>query len=82
MDSIYYLGFHSAKTRLDNIRVEFPELSNIHGRIMKEVCDEVKMYQLNAMRVLLDLQQSYRLCWIIQMTRRCAQMLLKYEFHN
>ncbi|CAF4511444.1 unnamed protein product [Rotaria socialis] len=73
------LSFHSAKTRLDNIRVEFPELSNIHGRLMREVCDEVKMYQLNAMHVLLDLQQSYRLCWTIQMTRRCAQMLLKYE---
>ncbi|CAF2067804.1 unnamed protein product [Rotaria magnacalcarata] len=73
------LSFHSAKARLDNIQVEFPELSNIYGRIMKEVCDEVKMYQLNAVRVLLDLQQSYRLCWTIQMTRRCAQMLLKYE---
>lgn len=37
------------------------------------------MYQLNAMHVLLDLQQSYRVCWTIKMTRRCAQMLLKYE---
>lgn len=46
---------------------------------MKEVCDEVKMYQVNAMYVLLDLKQSYRLCWTMQMTRRCAQMLLKYE---
>ena len=46
---------------------------------MTEVCDEVKMYQVNAMHILLDLQKSYRLCWSIQMTRRCAQMLLKYE---
>ncbi|CAF1048352.1 unnamed protein product [Rotaria sordida] len=73
------LSFHSAKTRLDNIRLQFPELSNINGRIMKEVCNEVKMYQLNAMHILLDLQQSYPLCWTVQMTRRCAQMLLKYE---
>ena len=31
------------------------------------------------MHILFDLQQSYRLCWTIEMTRRCAQMLLKYE---
>ncbi|CAF3518594.1 unnamed protein product [Rotaria sp. Silwood1] len=73
------LGFHSAKTRLDNIRSQFPELSNINGTIMNEVCEEVKMYQILAMHVILDLQQSYPLCWTIQMTRRCAQMLLKYE---
>ncbi|CAF1492651.1 unnamed protein product [Adineta steineri] len=73
------LSFHSAKTRLDNIRLQFPELSNLNERIMNEVCEEVKMYQLNAMHILLDLQQSYRSCWIIQMTRRCAKMLLKYE---
>jgi hypothetical protein len=64
---------------MDNIRLQFPELSNLSERIMNEVCEEVKMYELNAMYVLFDLQQSYRLCWIIQMTRRCAQMLLKYE---
>jgi hypothetical protein len=46
---------------------------------MNEVCEEVEMYQLNAMDILLDLQQSYRLCWITQMTRRCAQMILNYE---
>ncbi|UJR17821.1 hypothetical protein I4U23_004720 [Adineta vaga] len=73
------LSFHAAKTRLDNIRLQFPELCNLNERIMSEVCEEVKMYQLNAMYILLDLKQSYRLCWIIQMTRRCAQMLLKYE---
>lgn len=76
---MFNLGFHSAKTRIDNIRFNFPELSNLNERIMNEVCDEVKIYQTNAMYILLDLQQSYRLCWIIQMTRRCAQMLLKYE---
>ncbi|CAF3343508.1 unnamed protein product [Rotaria sp. Silwood2] len=64
---------------MDNIRLQFPELSNINERIMKEVCEEVKIYQLNAMHILLDLQQSYPLCWTMQMTRRCAQMLLKYE---
>ncbi|CAF1334918.1 unnamed protein product [Adineta ricciae] len=73
------LSFHSAKTRLDNIRLQFPELGNLNERIMDEICDEVKMYQINAMYILLDLKQSYRLCWIVQMTRRCAQMLLKYE---
>jgi hypothetical protein len=64
---------------MDNIRLRFPELSSLNEQIMNEVCNEVKMYQLNAMNILLDLQQSYRVCWIIQMTRRCAQMLLKYE---
>jgi hypothetical protein len=64
---------------MDNIRLHFPELSSLNEQIMNEVCNEVKMYQLNAMNILLDLQQSYRVCWIIQMTRRCAQMLLKYE---
>jgi hypothetical protein len=73
------LGFHSAKTRLDNIQLNFPELSNLNEQIMNEVYEEVKIYQFNAMHILLDLQQSYRLCWIIQMTRRCAQMLLRYE---
>lgn len=64
---------------MDNIRLQFPELAYLNERIMNDVCEEVKMYQMNALHILLDLQQSYRLCWIIQMTRRCAQMLLKYE---
>jgi hypothetical protein len=64
---------------MDNIQLQFPELANLNERIMNEVCEEVRMSQLNALYILLDLQQSYRLCWIIQMTRRCAQMLLKYE---
>jgi len=64
---------------MDSIQVIFPELTNIDREIMNEVCEEAKSYQLNAMHVLLDLQQSYSLCWMIQMTKRCAQMLLKYE---
>ncbi|CAF1014827.1 unnamed protein product [Adineta ricciae] len=72
------LGFHSTKTRLDNIRLQFPELGNLNERTMGEIRDEMKTYQINAMYILLDLKQSYRLCWIVQMTRRCAQMLLKY----
>ncbi|CAF1118123.1 unnamed protein product [Adineta ricciae] len=62
-----------------NIRLQFPELGNLNERIMDEICDGVKTYQINAMYILLVLKQSYRLCWIVQMTRRCAQMLLKYE---
>jgi CRP-like cAMP-binding protein len=31
------------------------------------------------MRVLHDLQRSYQRCWTAQMTKRCAQMLLKHE---
>ena len=75
----YNLGFHSAKTRIDTIQSEFPELSYMNESVLKEVNDEVKMYQLSARQILLDLQHSYQLCWITQMTRRCAQMLLKYE---
>ncbi|CAF1611772.1 unnamed protein product, partial [Adineta ricciae] len=67
------LSFHSAKTQLDNIRLEFPELSNLNERIMDGICDEVKTYQINAMYILFDL------CWFVQTTRRCAQILLKYE---
>ena len=78
-NSLLRSGFHSAKTRMDNIRLQFPELSNLDEQIMNEVYEEVKMYQTNAVHILLDLQQSYRLCWTVQMTRRCAQMLLKYE---
>ncbi|CAF1677041.1 unnamed protein product, partial [Adineta ricciae] len=66
------LSFHSTKTRLDNIGLQFPELGNLNERIMDEICDEAKTYQINAMYILLDLKQSYRLCWIVQMTRRCA----------
>ena len=57
----------------------FPELADIDQGIMNEVCEESKLYQLHALRVLNDLQHSYQLCWMVQITKRCAQMLLKYE---
>jgi len=72
-------GFHSAETRMDNILLLFPELAKIDEGIMNEVLEESKMCQLNAMLTLNDLQRSYQLCWIVQMTKRCAQMLLKHE---
>ena len=46
---------------------------------MNEVSEESKMYQLNGMRVLNDIQRSYEMCWTAQITKRCAQILLKYE---
>ncbi|CAF2827408.1 unnamed protein product [Rotaria sp. Silwood2] len=64
---------------MDNIRVQFPELVNIDERIWNEVYQETHLYQHTAAYILLDLQESYRVCWRIQMTKRCAQMLLKYE---
>ncbi|CAF1431321.1 unnamed protein product, partial [Adineta ricciae] len=73
------LGFHSAETRMDNILVLFPELITIDEQIMNEVCHEAKQYQLNAARVLHHLRKSYQLCWTAQMTKRCAQMLLKHQ---
>ena len=73
------LGYHSAKTRIDNIRSQFPELSNLNERMMNELYDEVRLYQFQAEEILLDLKESYEICWKTQMTRRCAQMLLKYE---
>ncbi|CAF1228151.1 unnamed protein product, partial [Didymodactylos carnosus] len=71
--------FYSAKTRMENILVKFPELSNIEPLIISQVCEEAKVYQSKALHVLLDLQQSYRQCWILQVTKRTAQMLLKFE---
>ena len=64
---------------MDSIRLNFPELGNLNEQIMTEIYDEVQKYQLDAMHILLDLQKSYRNCWTLHMTRRCAQMLLKYE---
>ena len=46
---------------------------------MNELCDEVKLFQFQAEEILEDLKESYEVCWKMQMTRRCAQMLLKYE---
>ena len=59
--------------------MNFPELANLNEQMMNEVYKEVHKYQFSAMHILLDLQKSYRPCWILHMTRRCAQMLLKYE---
>ncbi|CAF3859774.1 unnamed protein product [Rotaria sordida] len=73
------LAFHSARTRMDNIQKQFPELANIDERIWHEVCQETHFYHLTASYILLDLQQSYEVCWRIHMTKRCAQILLKYE---
>ncbi|CAF4960321.1 unnamed protein product [Rotaria sp. Silwood1] len=71
--------FHSTQTRMDNIRKQFPELANIDKRIWNKVYEETRFYHLTATYILLDLQQSYEACWRIHMTKRCAQMLLKYE---
>jgi hypothetical protein len=64
---------------MDNIQKQFPELVNIDERIWHEVCDETHFYHLTSTYILIDLQQSYEVCWRIHMTKRCAQMLLKYE---
>ncbi|CAF0965057.1 unnamed protein product [Adineta ricciae] len=73
------LSFHSAKTRMQNILVKFPELIYIDREIHDELLREVDTCERDAMNILLELKQSYPLCWVIQMTKRCAQMLLKYE---
>ncbi|CAF4357842.1 unnamed protein product, partial [Rotaria socialis] len=73
------LAFHSTQTRMDNIRKQFPELANIDKRIWNKVYKEIRFYHLTASYILLDLQKSYEACWRIHMTKRCAQMLLKYE---
>ncbi|CAF3296138.1 unnamed protein product [Rotaria sp. Silwood2] len=73
------VAFHSTQTRMDNIRKQFPELANIGKRIWNKVYAETHLYHLTATYILLDLQQSYEACWRIHMTKRCAQMLLKYE---
>jgi hypothetical protein len=64
---------------MDNIPKLFPELVNIDERIWHEVCEETHFYHLTSTYILIDLQQSYEVCWRIHMTKRCAQMLLKYE---
>ncbi|CAF0926419.1 unnamed protein product [Adineta steineri] len=73
------LAFHSARTRMDNIQKQFPELAKIDERIWHEVYQEIHFYHVTATYILLDIQQSYELCWQIHMTKRCAQILLKYE---
>jgi len=64
---------------MQNILIKFPELMHIDREIHDELLKEVDICQRDAMNVLLELKQSYPLCWVIQMTKRCAQMLLKYE---
>ena len=59
--------------------IKFPELANIDNDIISNVLQEAKMLQLRAAFVLHDLQNSYKHCWTMEMTKRCAQMLLKYE---
>lgn len=76
---VYCLAFHSARNRLDNIQTEFPELANIDERVWCQITHEMHLLHLTATYILLDLQQSYNICWRIHMTKRCAQMLLKYE---
>jgi hypothetical protein len=64
---------------MDNIQNQFPELANIDERIWREVYQETQFYHLTATYILLDLKKSYEVCWRIHMTKRCAQILLKYE---
>ena len=59
--------------------IKFPEFANIDNLVISNVLNEAKMLQLRASLVLHDLQYSYKNCWTIEMTKRCAQMLLKYE---
>ncbi|CAF2692488.1 unnamed protein product [Rotaria sp. Silwood2] len=73
------LAFYSARTRMDNLRMQFPELASIDERIWHEVFQETHLYHVTAISMLLDLKQSYEICWRIHMTKRSAQMLLKYE---
>lgn len=73
------LAFHSAKSRMESMLMKFPEFANVDNHIIRNVLNEVKMLQLRASLVLHDLQHSYKNCWTVEMTKRCAQMLLKYE---
>ncbi|CAM2715086.1 unnamed protein product [Rotaria socialis] len=73
------LAFHSARTRMENIRLLFPELVSIDPQIWNEVYQETSFYHQMATYILLDLKESYPVCWRVEMTKRCAQMLLKYE---
>jgi hypothetical protein len=64
---------------METMLTKFPEFANIDNHIISNVLNEAKMLQLRASLVLHDLQHSYKNCWTIEMTKRCAQMLLKYE---
>ncbi|CAM4895003.1 unnamed protein product [Rotaria socialis] len=75
----WYLAFHSAKSRMENLLPKFPDFANIDNYIMNNVLREAKILQLRASLVLHDLQHSYKKYWTIEITKRCVQMLLKYE---
>ena len=64
---------------MNNIKKQFPELVSVNESVWNQIYKEILFYQRISAYVLLDLQQSYRICWQIQMTKRCAQILLKYE---
>ena len=56
------LAFHSTRDRMNNIRIQFPELANIDEQVWKELSREISSYQQIAAYTLLDLQQSYPIC--------------------
>lgn len=64
---------------MENIGVQFPEIASLNQNIWNEVYQETNFYHQMATCILADLQRSYRKCWRMHMTKRCAQMLLKYE---
>lgn len=76
---LFSTAFHSTQTRLNNIGIHFPELASINEKVWRDVYQEIHYYYLRATYILVDLQQSYEVCWRIHMTKRCAQILLKYE---
>ncbi|CAF1576807.1 unnamed protein product [Adineta ricciae] len=73
------LAFHSATSRLEHMLLKIPEFTNIDNHIISNVLNDAKKLQVRASLVLQDLQYSYKKCWTVEMTKRCAQMLLKYE---
>ncbi|CAF1218069.1 unnamed protein product [Adineta steineri] len=73
------LAFHSAQSRMETMLLKIPEFANIDNHIISHVLNDAKKLQIRASLVLQDLQYSYKKCWTIEMTKRCAQMLLKYE---
>lgn len=64
---------------MNHIRVQFPELTTTNEEIWIEINREIYQYLMTSCYILLDFRQSYPNCWKVQMTRRCAQMLLKVE---
>ncbi|CAF4246586.1 unnamed protein product [Rotaria socialis] len=54
----WYLAFHSAKSRMENLLPKFPDFANIDNYIMNNVLREAKILQLRASLVLHDLQHS------------------------